>query len=127
MSLESDVKAFLVANGQGTNLFMGLLPPDPDDAAALYQYAGLRPEFVQNKPGISRDRPALQVKCRSKVYATAQTRAMAIYALLAFVVNEELSGTTYQRIEPLGAPFFLERDKNQRTVFAANYYVSRTP
>lgn len=127
MSLESDVKAYLVANGQGTNLFMGLLPPNPDDAVALYQYTGLRPDFVHNTATISRDRPALQVQVRSLVYATARDRAMAIYALLAQVVNATLSGTVYQRIEPLGSPFLLERDRNQRTVYAANYYCSKKP
>lgn len=128
MSLESDVKAYLIGLGQPSDLFrIGRLPPSPDDAVALFQYAGLRPEFVHNTPGISRDRPALQVHVRSKVYATAQSRAQAIYALLAALVNETIEGRFYQRVEPLGAPFLLERDANDRTVIAANYYASSTP
>lgn len=128
MSLESDVKSYLIAQGQPSDIFrMGRLPPSPDDAVALIQYAGLRPEFVHNTAGISRDRPALQVHVRSKVYATAQARAQAIYALLAALVNETIEGTFYQRLEALGAPFLLDRDANDRTVIASNYYASRTP
>lgn len=128
MSLESDVKFYLIANGQPSDIFrMGRLPPSPDDTVALIQYPGLRPEFVHNTAGISRDRPALQVHVRSKVYATAQARAQAIYALLAALVNETIEGRFYQRVEPLGAPFLLERDANDRTVIATNYYSSSSP
>lgn len=127
MSLVTDVKAYLVAQGQATNTFMGRLPDTPDSATALFQYAGRSPLFVHNLPTISIDRPALQILNRAKTYADAETRALALYALLAAVVNATLGSTTYQRIEPLAAPFLLERDANDRTVFAANYYVMKKP
>ena len=127
MRLEADIKSYLVDAGQSTSLLrLGRLPPDPDDAVALIAYTGLRPEFVHNVAGISRDRPALQVLVRSKVYATAQATAQAIYELLAGLVNETINTTFYQRCEPLGSPFLMNRDANERAIIAANYYCSRT-
>ncbi len=127
MSLVTDVKAYLVAQGQATNTFMGRLPDTPDTATALLQYAGRAPLFVHNTPGISIDRPALQILNRAPIYAEAEARALALYTLLAAIVNTSMGGTTYLRIEPLAAPFLLERDANDRTVFAANYYIQKRP
>ncbi len=129
MSLISDAKSYLVANGQSANLYLGRLPDDPDMAAALFQYAGRAPLFVHSKPGIDLDRPALHVLVRDTNYAAAESRAMAIYALLASVVNATLGspGTFYERIEPLGSPYLLERDAKERTVFGQNHYVIKQP
>lgn len=127
MSLVEDVASFLSAHSQGTNLYLGRLPDSPDDVAAVYQYAGRSPLFVHDKAGIDIERPALQVLVRSRVYATAQTRAYAIYTLLAAVVNATLGSTLYQRIEPLASPFLLDRDQNDRTVFAANFHAWKAP
>lgn len=127
MSLVTDVKAYLVAQGQATNTFMGKLPDTPDSATALFQYAGRGPLFVHNLPTISIDRPALQILNRARTYAEAETRALALYALLAAITNTSMGGTTYQRIEPLAAPFLLERDALDRTVFAQNHYIMKKP
>ncbi len=127
MSLVEDVSAFLTTQGQGANLYLARLPDNPDDVAALYQYAGRSPLFVHDKAGIDIERPALQVLVRSRVYATAQARAYAIHTLLVAVVNSTLGSTLYQRIEPLASPFLLDRDQNDRTVFAANYHAWKSP
>ncbi len=127
MSLVTDVKAYLSTQSAATNTFMGRLPDTPDSATALFQYAGRAPLFVHSTPGISIDRPALQILNRAKTYAEAEARALALYALLAAVVNTTMGGTRYQRIEPLAAPFLLERDANDRTVFGQNHYVMKAP
>lgn len=127
MSLVTDVKAYLVAQGQATNTFMGRLPDTPDSATAIFQYAGRNPLFVHNTAGISIDRPALQILNRATTYAEAEARALALYALLAAVVNTTMGSTTYQRVEPLAAPFLLNRDELDRTVFAQNHYVMKKP
>lgn len=127
MSLVADVDVYLGTLSLDANTFRGRLPDTPDSATALFQYAGRAPLFVHNTAGISIDRPALQILNRAKSYAEAEARALALYAALSAVVNLTLNGTTYQRIEPLGSPFLLERDANDRTVFGANYYCMKKP
>lgn len=127
MSLVADVDVYLGTLGLDAATYRGRLPDSPDTATALIPYAGRPPLFVHNTPGISIDRPALQILCRAKTFVDAEARAAALYAALAGVVNTDLNGTRYQRIEPLAAPFLLERDANDRTVFALNFYVMKKP
>lgn len=127
MSLVADVDVYLGTLSLDANTFRGRLPESPDSATALIPYAGRAALFVHNLPTISIDRPALQVLCRAKTFADAEARASALYAVLSAVVNLDLNGTRYQRIEPLGSPFLLERDANDRTVFAMNLYVMKKP
>jgi len=122
MSLVSEMKSFLVANGQGSNLFQRRLPDAPPAAMAIRQYQGRAPQFAHNRTTISVDRPALQVLVRDTTAASAEDRIMTVYALLATVVNETIEGTFYQRIEPLGAPVMLEREPaTDRAVYSASF------
>lgn len=126
MTLLADVAAYLNANGQGTNLFEGRLPDAPDDCAAIFQYAGRSPDYVLNTAVPRRERPALQVLVRARRYQDAEARAYAIWTLLASLSNATLNTTKfYQEIRPLGSPFLLEHDPDDRAVVAANYYTTK--
>lgn len=122
----TDIHAYLTANSQGTNLYMGHLPPTPDVVVGLYQYQGRPPASVLETTSIRRERPGLQVLVRSSpnAYADAEARAYAIYRLLQ-VANATLGSGYYQEVVPLGSPFMLSRDGNGRAVIATNYLVTR--
>ena len=126
MSMLTDVHAYLTANSQGTNLYIGSLPDSPDVVVGLFQYQGRPPGEVLDVPGVRRERPGLQVQVRSapNAYADAEARAYAIYDLLQ-VANATLGSGFYQEVRPLGSPFPLGRDQNRRVVLATNFLVSR--
>src|SRR5690242_5148404 len=122
----TDVHAYLTANGQGTNLYVGHMPPTPDVVAVLYQYAGRPTESTLESTSIKRERPGLQVIVRSspKAYADAEARAYAILRLLT-VANTTLGSGFYQQVEPMASPFLMGRDENGRALIACNYLCSR--
>lgn len=126
MSLLTDVHAYLSANSQGTNLFIGSLPDSPDAVAVLYPAPGLPPREIHNRPGVAQERPGLQVVVRSAPngWADAEARAYAIYRLLQ-VSNATLGSGFYQRLMPMGSPFLRERDANRRAVIAVNFIAIR--
>ncbi len=126
MSMLTDIHAYLTANGQGTNLYVGHMPPTPDVVAVLYQYAGRPTESVLDNAGIRRERPGLQVQVRSspQAYADAESRAYAILRLLT-VANATLGSGFYQEVVPMASPFLLSRDENGRALIATNYVTSR--
>lgn len=126
MSMLTDIHAYLVANSQGTNLYIGSLPDSPDVVVGLFAYQGRPPQSVLDVAGIRRERPGLQVQVRSapNAYADAEARAYAIFDLLQ-VSNATLGSGFYQEVTPFGSPFPLGRDLNRRMVIAANYLVSR--
>lgn len=126
MSMLTDVHAYLTANSQGTNLYIGSLPDAPDVVVGLFQYQGRQPEEVLDVAGIRRERPGLQVQVRSapNAYADAEARAYQIYDLLQ-VSNATLGSGFYQQLRPFGSPYLLARDNNRRAVIATNYLVMR--
>ena len=126
MSMLTDIHAYLTANGQSTNLYIGSLPDSPDVVVGLFQYQGRQPEEVLEVAGVRRERPGLQVQVRSSpnAYADAEARAYAIYDLLQ-VANATLGSGYYQQVRPFGSPFLLVRDQNRRAVIATNYLVTR--
>ncbi len=124
MTLEADVHAYLTANSQGTNLYMGRLPDSPDASVAIYPTSGLPPMETLSHAGVALERPGFQIAVRDRAYATARSRAEAIYKLLQ-LSNQDLSGTRYQRVMPLSSPFILTRDLNDRTIIACNFIAMR--
>lgn len=126
MSMLTDVHAYLTANSQGTNLYIGSLPDSPDVVVGLFAYQGRPPAEVSDVPGIRRERPGLQVQVRSAPngYADAEARAYAIFDLLQ-VANATLGSGFYQEVRPFGSPFPLGRDLSRRVVIACNYLCSR--
>ena len=126
MSMLTDIHAYLSANGQGTNLYVGHMPPTPDVVACLFQYAGRPPDATLETDGIKRERPGLQVQVRSspQAYADAESRAYAIFRLLT-VSNATLGSGFYQQVVPMASPFLLTLRENGRAIVCMNFTVSR--
>lgn len=110
----------------GTNLFYGRLPDDPDVCVALVEYGGEPPVSVMGAtvfPVV--EQPRLQVLTRAAGYASASSLAVSVWAVFEGVVNSTIGSTRYHRVAGLQNPFPLERDSQDRVVFAQNFKVSR--
>lgn len=107
---------------QANNLFIGRLPDEPDDAIAIFEYIGdpilrTHTSFYEN--------PRVQFLVRSLTYEAARFRIKSLFLLIEAVINTTLSGVIYQRIAPIQSPFFLQRDMNDRVIFAFNAQVMK--
>lgn len=128
MAILDDLAAYIATAGHGTvgtNLFKGHLPAQPDAAIALYEYQGEANVNVFGGAAAINERPRVQVRVRGALmdYPTARTKIQSIYRLLDAVEEEDLSGTRYNRIAALQAPFSLGVDANDRPEFACNFSV----
>lgn len=128
MAILEDIAALIDSSSTtftlGTNLFMGRLPDSPDTCCAVYQYGGEEPMNVMGGDSMPPlEEPRVQVLVRATGYATAQSTATTIWTYLETVLNENLSGTRYLRISAVQSPFPLERDAQDRVIFAQNFRV----
>lgn len=126
-----EISAYIQAAGiatAGTDLFLGEYPDAPDELIALIETEGPGPTYTMDRTGPSAVMPRLQVLVRALDYPTARSRAQAIYDLLAGIVNTALSGVRYTSCTPVNsAPFFLERDANNRPIVVSNYQFDKEP
>ena len=132
MAFLPDVGAYLVANVTdtslvlGTNLFLGRLPDTPSTCVSVYETGGLTP--IEAMGGSSLPafiQPRAQLLVRAASYAAAASLAEDCFKKLTLIDNEALSGTKYLRVEGIQSPFYLERDGQERVVFACNYQAQR--
>lgn len=122
-----DIAGYLAAEGLGTlgtDLFLGLLPDQPDSCVALYAYPGRPPAWEHDGPQPALRYPRLQVLTRDPSYVAAESLARDASAALCALVNRPLGATTYGRVTPLQEPFPLERDASGRVLFTCNYEIT---
>jgi len=108
----------------GTNLFLGRMPDSPDVCVTLYEYGGGAPTNVMggdNMPPI--EEPRVQVLTRADGYTATRTLAGECWTAIEAILNESLSGTLYHRVSANQSPFPLERDSQDRVLFAQNFRV----
>ena len=115
---------------RGTDLFLGVLPPNPSSCCALVEYTGEEPLRTQNEgaAGLSAQgsiRPRVQLLCRASAYETGRSLIEQIWRALDVITNQELSGTFYQSVRAMQSPFLLDRDENDRYIFAANFAITK--
>jgi chloramphenicol 3-O-phosphotransferase len=111
----------------GTDLFKGMLPPEPDEAACVYEYPGSAPDYVMGSASIDQENPRVQIVFRGERddYETPRDTAETAYRALAAVANQSLSSTRYLNIEPLQSPFALGPDGNGRHRIAFNCQITK--
>lgn len=131
MSLVKDIGDFLQEKQigtVGTDIFCGTLPDKPDDAIALFQYAGRVPDTLS---GI--DRPGLQVRVRAGGYEQAICKIEQVENELRQVGDEYndklnggviINGSFYLRISPTQSAFSLGEDTKGRYEFVQNFNVN---
>jgi hypothetical protein len=119
----------------GTNLFKALFLDNaavPNTATVLYETPGIENVYTfstaQYSARVAMERPSVQAISRSTSYQTARTRAQTIYTLLDGLAGRNLptsTGKLYHDISAAQAPFFLQRDENDRYLVACNYLITK--
>ena len=102
----------------GTDIFLGLMPDQPDNCIALFEYAGSPPDLHWNG-----EYPGLQVRVRNKSYAAARTKIGEVMEKLHGLHEQTLSGTRYLLIKARGSPEILKRDNNNRVELFVNFEI----
>lgn len=130
MSVLTDIGTYLQSEGigtLGTDIFLSQMPDTPDEAIALFEYAGNAP----SRMGGNRQ-PGIQVRTRGD-YETARATIDDIYTLLSKIGNEyeddapegvTINGTTYLHFQTVQEPFPLGPDDNGRHELAQNFIVT---
>jgi hypothetical protein len=102
----------------GTDIFLGLLPDQPDNCTALFEYAGSPPDLHWNG-----EYPGLQVRVRNISYAAGRAKIGEIMGLLHGLHETVLGGTRYLLIKARGGPEVLKRDTSNRVEFFVNFEI----
>jgi len=117
----SDISTYLKNQGvgtPGTDMFLGLMPDQPDNCIALFEYAGSPPDLHWNG-----EYPGLQVRVRNKSYAAARTKIGEAMTALHGLHEQTLSDTRYLLIKARGSPEILKRDANNRVELFVNFEI----
>ena len=128
----------------GTDIFLGLMPDQPDNCIALFEYAGSPPDLHWNG-----EYPGLQVRVRNKSYAAARTKIGEVVTALHGLYEQTLgggdgdeepvgdgdegngdggepipvTGTRYLLIKARGSPEILKRDASNRVELVLNFEI----
>lgn len=126
MSVLEAVGDYLAAQGQGTqgtSLFLGRMPDQPDVCVCVYEYEGAAPLDTMGGGAFAVDRPRVQVLVRAARddYPTGRDKALTIRSLLGAVAGQTLSGVSVLRLRPLGGVNPLGPDEKDRPLFSVNF------
>ena len=110
-----DIKRVLENNGL-TNIFIGRMPPSPDNCIALFSYLGRLPELKHNY-----DRPSFQVQTRGIDYQDAEQRANTVFSLLHALSTTYINEVWVVDMHAHHSPYHLLSDDKDRFVFAQSY------
>ena len=97
---------------------MGLMPDQPDNCVALYEYAGSPPDLHWQG-----EYPGLQVRVRNQSYAAARSKIGEVMEKLHGLHEQVLSGTRYLLIKARGSPEVLKRDASNRVELVLNFEI----
>lgn len=126
MTILEAVGDYLVSQGQGTlgtNLFLSVLPEDPDACVAVLESEGSAPLYTMGSGGIVIDSPNLQILVRAgrDDYPTARDKADTVRRLLATLANVTVSGIHIMRVESIGSMGLVGLDEKSRPIVSANF------
>jgi len=102
----------------GVDIFLGLLPDQPDNCIALFEYAGSPPDLHWDG-----EYPGLQVRVHNTSYPAGRAKIGEVVDLLHGLHEKELSGTRYLLIKARGSPEVLKRDSGNRIEFFVNFEI----
>ncbi len=119
--LLDDIVSHLQTEGVGTvgvDMFKGLLPDQPDNCTALFEYAGSPPDLHWNG-----EYPGLQVKVRNKSYAAGRVKIESVITKLHGLTEQVIGTTRYLLVRANQSPESLGRDANNRNEWVVNFTV----
>lgn len=102
------------------DLFIGILPDQPDRCVAIYEYAGASPLEVMRNEAATLERPSIQILVRAarNDYPTARGLAASVQNALVNIVDETISGQRFLRVHALSSVNALGTDDNDRPMFS---------
>lgn len=103
----------------GMDIFKGQLPATPDNAIALFEYAG----EPQDLTDANLEYPSLQVMVRNKSYATGRQKIEQIRNTLHGLTETTINNVRYLLIQAKQSPEALPRDENGRAIFVCNFRI----
>jgi len=140
-----EIGTYLQSQGIGTlgaDIFLGLMPDQPDNCIALFEYAGSPIALYWNG-----EYPGLQVRVRGTSYEAARSKigdiVKKLHGLYEQILSDEgepegigdegegngeeeptpVSGTRYLLIKARGGPEVLKRDGNNRVELFVNFEI----
>lgn len=132
MPADEDLVDYLDTNSalvtEGTNLFAGPMPEDPDVCIAVTHYGSQGSDaYVMGAsltaPGYEVEEVQLMVRHTSR--ATGRSTANTLHALLANLHSTTINARSYFAVEDQGPPFTIGQDQNGRWRFVSNYTVKK--
>ena len=117
----TEISAYLKGQGigtPGTDIFLGLMPDEPDNCIALFEYAGSPPDLHW-----AGEYPGLQVRVRNTSYAAGREKIEEVVTELHGAHELTLNGTRYLLIKARGSPEVLKRDNNNRVELFVNFEI----
>jgi len=120
--LLDDIALYLQQKGIGTigtDIFKGQLPAAPDNAIALFEYAG----EPQDLTDANLEYPGLQVLVRNKSYAAGRQKIEQVRNVLHGLTETTINNVRYLLIQAKQSPEALPRDENGRAIFVVNFRV----
>lgn len=103
----------------GNNLFIGIMPDDPDVCVSLYEYAGAEPLEVLIDNSATLERPSVQVLVRAtrNDYPTARALIESARDTLTGITDETISNVRFLRVSALSSINAVGLDDNERPMF----------
>ena len=106
--------------------------PIPETLAVLYETPGGPNEYTfstsTGPANVDAETPSIQLLSRAVSYQTARNRAETAYTILDGLSGRTWPpgrGTRYREITADLAPFFLQRDENDRFIVSVNFSVKK--
>jgi hypothetical protein len=130
MSLLKDIGVLvdeLILVPDNVPFYYGEAPPMPDEAILISRYTGpvVSQDRTHSRPGLTYERPSIQIIYRSKSAERAQDQVDIIYRNLPNTGHRIINGVRYLNISPVSTVVDLGRDENARALCAASFSVLR--
>jgi len=103
----------------GVDLFIGIMPNDPDLCVSLYEYAGAPPLEVLRDNAAKLERPSVQVMVRASRndYPAARELITEVRDTLTGITDQSISGVTFLRVSQNSSINAVGTDENDRPLF----------
>ena len=108
-----------------SNLFIGLMPDQPDLCVAIYEYSGQSPLEVMTSNAATLERPSVQVLVRSSRndYPGGRTLISSVRDTLTAITDQTISGERFLRVNQISSINALGLDDNDRPRFSLSLQV----
>lgn len=122
---------YLASEGFGTagvNIFANNRPSKPSAVVVCTEYGGSAPDMPMGGGRASLTHPGLQITVRgssSEDYDVVHARAMGMWEIIHQLTEITLSGDRYVSVTPTDQPALINKDDDERLLFAMNFDLVR--